>query len=356
MSRSRFPRAVATLALWMLALASAPPPAAAQAGGLAGVAAVQVAMADAASAFLDSLDPGRRARAHLPFSDSARVTWHYIPGDRAGLPLSSMTAEQRRHAHALLRSGLSGPGYLKVSSVMQLEEVLRGIETDGFPRNVEGYVIAVFGDPSPEAPWGWRFEGHHVSLNFTSVEPEGLATTPLFLGSNPAEVRVGSWAGLRVLAEEEDLARALVLSLPEEQRSRAVFSDRAPADIVTRNDPVARDVPIEGLQVGEMGTGHRALLLRLLEVYASTLDREVAERRLAAIRDAGVENLHFGWAGSTEPGQPHYYRIHGPTLLIEYDNVQSGANHIHTVWRDLRDDFGTDLLRRHYEASPHPHR
>jgi hypothetical protein len=315
--------------------------------------AVQAAMASAATHFLESLDPGRRSRASLPFDDSLRMGWAYIPGARPGLLLADMTGEQRRRAHALLRTALSGPGYLKVTSIMQLEEVLRGIETDGFPRNVEGYVFAIFGDPAGDRPWGWRFEGHHVSLNFTSVRPEALATTPLFLGSNPAEVRVGSWAGLRVLAEEEDLARALLLSLTPQQRGRAIFSERAPPDIVTRNDPVARDVPMEGLPVREMTTDQRLLLLRLLEVYASTLQTDVAQRRLGAIREAGVENLHFAWAGGSEVGGPHYYRIQGPTLLIEYDNVQSGANHIHTVWRDLEDDFGGDMLRRHYETSPH---
>jgi hypothetical protein len=347
-------RMVMPLALLFGALVSAPRAAAQAAEGGEATAAAQAAMRAAASDLLASLTGARRERAQLPFEDT-RMEWAYIPGSRAGLPLSDMTAEQRRRTHALLRTVLSGPGYLKVTSIMQLEEVLRAIETAGFPRDLQAYTVAVFGNPAGDEPWGWRFEGHHVSLNFTSVDPEGLSTTPLFLGSNPAEVRAGALAGLRVLAEEEDLARQLVRSLPAEQRARAIVAAAAPSDILTRNDPVARELPIEGLPVGEMNTGGRLLLLRLLEVYAKTLEESIAEARLAGIREAGIDNLRFVWMGGVEPGDPHYYRIQGPTVLIEYDNVQNDANHIHTVWRDLENDFGVDLLRRHYEASSHHH-
>ncbi|TVP53857.1 MAG: DUF3500 domain-containing protein [Gemmatimonadales bacterium] len=317
---------------------------------------VHAAMSTAALDLLAALGTGARAeRAHRPFEDTNRTTWAYVPGPRAGLPLSEMTAEQRRRTHALLRMVLSDSGYLKVTGIMQLEEVLRAIETAGFPRDLEAYTLAVFGDPGTPEPWGWRFEGHHVSLNFTSVDPDGLSTSPLFLGSNPAEVRTGSLAGLRVLSSEEDLARLLVRRLPPALRSRAIVSDEAPFDILTRNDPVARDLPREGLPAGEMGSSDRLLLLKLLEVYAGNLEESIAEARLTAIREAGIENLNFVWMGSTEPGEPHYYRIHGPTLLIEYDNVQSDANHIHTVWRDLENDFGIDLFRQHYKNSPHHH-
>ena len=317
------------------------------------VEAVNGEMAAAASAFLETLNTPRRRVAHLEFEDSARVQWEYIPTYREGLPVAEMTGEQRLAAHRLLRVALSGSGYLKVINVMQLEEVLRAIDTSGFARNAEGYMLAIFGDPASGAPWGWRFEGHHVSLNFTSVRPAELSVTPLFLGSNPAEVRGGMWAGLRVLAEEEDFARALLASMSEEQRERAIYSDEAPNDIVTRNDPVARELPVEGLPASAMTAAQRELLLGLIGVYASTVDDAVAEERLAAIRAAGVDNLHFAWAGGTERGEPHYYRIQGPTTLIEYDNVQNGANHIHSVWRDLRSDFGGDALRRHYESSAH---
>jgi len=312
-------------------------------------------MTAAAIAFVESLNAARRSQAMLPFDDPERMTWAYVPGVRAGITLAELTGPQRMALHAMLRTVLSHPGYLKVVSIMQLEEILRAIETGGFLRSVDAYTVAIFGDPASDEPWGWRFEGHHVSLNFTSVEPYGLSTAPLFLGSNPAEVRNGPLTGFRVLAEEEDLARELVTTLPPEQRARAIVSETAPNDIVTRNDPVAREVPMAGLPAAEMSADHRLLLLRLLETYAGNLESSLAEARLAAIREAGFDNLHFAWMGSTEVGQPHYYRIHGPTVLIEFDNVQNAGNHVHSVWRDLQNDFGGDLLRLHYESADHHH-
>lgn len=351
MNRQSRVRAASTLSLLVIGALLGAQEARSQAP--ASMESVQEAMEEAAAALLESLNGSRRARAQLPFTDSVRLEWAYIPTVREGLLLADMTAEQRLRTHALLRSALSGAGYLKVTAIMQLEEVLRAIETSGFARSVEGYVVAIYGDPSSDEPWGWRFEGHHVSLNFTSVSPEGLSATPLFLGSNPAEVRAGSWTGLRVLAEEEDLARALLGRLSPAQRERAIFSDEAPGDIVTRNDPIAREVSREGLPASEMTSEQRLMLVALLELYAGTLENEIAQTRLAAIRSAGLDDLYFGWAGGVGRGEPHYYRIHGPTVLIEYDNVQNGANHIHAVWRDLQNDFGADLLRLHYENSPH---
>jgi len=310
-------------------------------------------MAEAAVALLESLNDPRRERAQFDLEDPERLDWAYIPTARRGVPIADMTGEQRLRTHELLRTALSSEGYLKVISVMQLEEILRALETSGLARNVEGYYLSIFGDPASGSPWGWRFEGHHVSLNFTSVPTRGLAVTPFFLGSNPAEVRAGSWTGLRVMAEEEDVARQLLASLSREQRSRAVFSADAPNDIETRDDPVARELPLEGLPAADMTPDQRLLLVHLLEVYAGNLDAEIADERLSAIREAGIENLRFAWAGGTARGEPHYYRIQGPTLLIEYDNVQNGANHIHAVWRDRSNDFGADILRLHYETAAH---
>lgn len=318
-----------------------------------GLAELQVSMAAAANAFLESLNAPRRAQAQMAFDDSTRTRWAYVPGWRSGLLLAEMSATQRTRAHELLRTALTGHGYLKITGIMQLEEVLRGLETAGTVRSVEGYALAIFGDPAPDAPWGWRFEGHHISLNFTSIDPTNLSSAPLFLGSNPAEVRAGTWAGLRVLHEEEDAGRALLMSLPEAQRSQAIFSEQAPNDIVTRNDPTVGEVPLAGVPASAMSAESRLLLLRLIDVYASTLEPEIMEPRLAAVRAAGIDNIHFAWAGGVERGQPHYYRLHGPTMLIEYDNVQTNANHSHSVWRDLENDFGGDLLRQHYEHAPH---
>ena len=307
-------------------------------------------MAAAATAFLETLDEEARAQAMIELKDEERYNWHFTPRERKGLPLKAMNLEQRIAAHDLMRSALSAQGYLKATSVMQLEAVLKMME-DGSPRrDQENYAFSVFGTPGPEAPWGWRLEGHHLSLNYTSVTDE-LAATPAFFGSNPAEVRSGPSAGLRVLAAEEDLARDLMAALTSEQQAKAIILEEAPEEIVTG---VVRKVSLdafEGLPASEMTDVQRGLLRLILEEYAHNMPHDVAHQQLQKIEEAGFDSLHFGWAGTLERGGPHYYRIHGPTMLLEYDNTQNDANHVHTIWRDFEGDFGEDLLQRHYETS-----
>lgn len=307
----------------------------------------------AAQAFVQRLDEGAAKKALMPFEGAERYNFHFIPRPRKGLPLQEMTLDQRRAAHALLRSALSSRGYLKATSIIQLEQVLDVIEDSGPVRDPELYFVSVFGTPTADAPWGWRFEGHHLSLNYTSVRDELTATTPAFFGANPAEVRTGPSAGLRVLAAEEDLARALMRMLDGSQRARATIAEEAPHDIVTGADRHAVIESFEGLPAEDMTAGQRAVLIRLVEEYARNLKPGFAERQLERIRGAGIERLYFAWAGSLEPGRPHYYRIHGPTVLFEYDNTQNDANHVHTIWRDLENDFGEDMLKRHYEEHAH---
>ncbi|WP_437635649.1 DUF3500 domain-containing protein [Sorangium sp. So ce854] len=333
------------------ATAQSAPPAPAGPPGLAlapGAAAAGRATAEAiaasAGAFLDGLDRGARARAQLAFESGEREDWHYVPRRRAGLALGDMDDRARGAAHALLRAGLSPEGYRKLEGVLLLERILGGIEGNPAFRDPGRYHLAVFGEPGREAPWGFRFEGHHVSLNFTSAGP-GVATTPAFLGANPAEVPSGSRKGLRVLAAEEDLGRAFLASLTPAQRQRAVIAPTAPLDIVTEASRRAALASFDGLPAAEMTPAQRAALLRLLGVYARNFPDGVARAHVDRIERAGVERLHFAWAGSAAPKQPHYYRIHGPTHLIEYDN--RGGDHIHTVFRDLQDDFGDSLLARH---------
>ncbi len=310
-------------------------------------------MLEAARAFLETLadeDPGSRAR--FAFEDEERFNWHFIPRERHGLALEHMSPEQRSAAHGLLRSVLSSQGYLKATQIMFLETVLREIEARGPRRDPENYYLSVFGTPSEGEPWGWRFEGHHLSLNYTSAG-EGLAVTPAFMGANPEEVTVGHATGLRVLAGEEDLARALALSLTASQRARAMLSETAPDDILTGNDRRPKIGEPEGLPASEMSSGQLAALRRVVEEYVRNVTHDVATEQLAAIDEAGFENLHFAWAGSLNPDEPHYYRIQGPTVVFEYDNTQNGARHPHSVWRDLTNDFGEDLLKKHYEQSRH---
>jgi hypothetical protein len=311
-------------------------------------------IAEAARVFLATLDDDQRARATRALDHDDRFEWFFTPVARSGLPLKEMTTDQRAAALGLLQAASSSQGYLKATGVMHLEGILAVLEGRPDRRDPENYHFWVFGTPSPDRPWGWRFEGHHVSLNYTSADGI-MVSTPSFIGANPARVPSGPFAGWRLLAAEEDLARALVRSLDDGQRARAIISETAPHDIITGNDRHASLERMDGLPASAMTADQRALLLRLLAEYVDNADPAIAGPRMARIQEEGIDRLHFAWAGSLYVGGPHYYRIHGPTVLIEYDNTQNDANHIHSVWRDLENDFGEDLLRRHYDRATAGH-
>ncbi|MGH7415637.1 MAG: DUF3500 domain-containing protein, partial [Candidatus Rokuibacteriota bacterium] len=317
--------------------------------------AARAAMAGAALAFLGALSADARKRAVFAFGDKERLDWHYVPRRRDGVPFKAMPAPARAAAHELMKASLSAAGYGKAVNVIQLEEVLRQIETFGLSRDPENYAFTIFGNPGASAPWGWRVEGHHLSLNFTLLPGRPVAVTPAFMGANPAEVPAGARKGLRALAAEQDLGRALARSLNEAQRARTVIAARSLGDIVTgpgRADSLATPA---GLALAEMTGDQRSLAARLIEEYARNMRSELAEQEISRMREAGLERIHFAWAGPLDPGRAHYYRLHGPTLLIEYDNTQNNANHIHSVWHDPRRDFGLDLLRAHYQRGRHHH-
>jgi hypothetical protein len=216
-------------------------------------------------------------------------------------------------------------------------------------RDPELYFLTLFGDSQSTAPWAWRVEGHHVALNFTILNGRPISSTPAFLGANPAEVRQGPRQGLRALAPEEDLARSLVRTLDDKQRAQAVLSEKAPTDILSTNLRKAAPLKPAGVQASKLGQKQQSILMALLNEYASRHAPDIASARLDRIRAAGSGNIHFAWAGGFEKGEPHYYRIQGQSFLVEYDNVQNNANHIHTVWRDFTSDFGDDLLAMHYK-------
>jgi hypothetical protein len=317
--------------------------------------AARAAMAGAARAFLGALPAEARKRALFALGDRERLNWHYVPRAREGVPIKAMPAPARAAAHELMKASLSAVGYGKATSIIDLEDVLRRIETFGLSRDPENYAFTVFGNPGTSAPWGWRVEGHHLSLNFTLVPGQPVAMTPAFLGANPAEVSSGPKQGLRALAAEQDLGRSLVGSLTDAQRRRTVIAAQSLGDIVTgpgRADSLATPA---GLPLADMTGDQRSLAARLIEEYARNMRSELAEQELRRVRETGLERVHFAWAGPLEPGRPHYYRLHGPTLLIEYDNTQNNANHIHSVWHDPKRDFGLDLLRAHYERGQHHH-
>jgi hypothetical protein len=310
-------------------------------------------MAGAANNFLAALTSDQRAKAVFEFKDEERFDWHFIPKPRKGLPIKEMTPAQRNLAHALLSTGLSQRGYAKAATIMSLEQVLFDIEKQKGPvRDAEVYYFTVFGTPGNQA-WGWRVEGHHLSLNFALGGNEVLAVTPSFMGANPGEVREGPRKGLRVLGAEEDLARQLVKSLDAGLLKTALIGTNAPREIITSNDRKVKNLEPLGVAMSALTQPQKELLISVIKEYVFRYRNEIAESDIKRIKDAGDDQIHFAWAGGLDLGQPHYYRVQGPTFLMEYDNTQNNANHVHAVWRDLQHDFGGDLLREHYDQVPH---
>ncbi len=306
----------------------------------------------AAEKFLATLDPAQKAKAALPFTSDERENFRYTPRERAGLPLKEMTAAQRAAAMTLVDSALSEKGKLKATQIMSLESVLAEIEKDPVKRDSDKYFVAVFGTPGDPKGWGWRFEGHHVSVNITLVDGKGISVTPSFLGSNPGEVRDGAKKGLRVLAAEEDLARGLTVTLLAAGKSAVIFSDKPPAEILSFENRKATVLDPVGVVSSDLSGIQRSALLTLISEYTGRYRPEIAATDMAKIKAAGIEKIRFGWAGGTKPGEAYYYRIQGPTFLMEAANVQNDANHVHATWRDFTGDFGRDLLGEHFSGAP----
>ena len=312
-----------------------------------GLAQVAGEMSRAARALLDGLDEQQRARIRIALEDEERLNWHYVPRARKGVPMKDLTPPQRQLVRRLLETALSERGQVDARQIIQLETVLRSLERRSY-RDPELYFVTIFGEPKEGGTWGWRFEGHHLSLNFTVINGQFIAGAPSFFGANPAAHGDGENA-TRVLAPEEALGRKLVKVLPEAQRARAIIAERAFGDIQTGASREAAIGEPAGVALADLSPEHQEQLQALVRHYAQRLRPELAEKDLAEIASTGWEKVHFAWAGGIEPGQGHYYRLHGPTFLVEYDNTQNNANHIHTAWRDRRNDFGRDLLREHYE-------
>ena len=315
------------------------------------------AMSSAASKWLASLSPEQRDRAVFPFDSEERMRWHYVPNEtfpRKGLTIKDMTESQRALAHELLKTGLSARGYLTATSIMELEKVLRAIEGGvRMARDHEAYLFSVFGTPGDKQAWGWRFEGHHLSVRFDVVGAKMTASSPAFFGANPAEVRDGPQKGTRVLGAEEDAGRALLDSLDATGRAAAILPIEAPGDILTTTKVTVDPLSPIGIKASALTKPQRELLMSLIDVYAGLMAADVAAERMDRLKKAGLENIAFAWAGETEKGKKHYYRLQGPTFLVEYDNTQNDGNHIHSVWRDFNGDFGRDLLREHLKSNPH---
>lgn len=310
---------------------------------------------EAALQFINALNPAQKGQVLLPFSEKDRYRWSYLPTasvPRRGLALKDLNAAQRGLLNDLLQAYLGAEGYAKTQAIIVLEDILRQLSPGSTYRDPEQYVVAVYGQPDKEGLWGWKFEGHHLSLNFTVVK-DRVAFAPFFFGANPAEVADGPHKGLRALATEEDLGFGLVNSLDAAQRRKALIRATAFADILTSDDSQAAPLPPAGIAAGELTPAQLALLHRLIGAYLSAMPPALAAGRKSRLETEDGKAIRFGWAGATVRGKPHYYRVQGKTFLIEFDNTQNGANHIHTVWRDFAGDFGRDILREHYKHAAH---
>jgi hypothetical protein len=306
-------------------------------------------MASAANRFLASLDDEAKARASFSYDSPERLNWHFIPRERKGLPFKAMGQASRELAFGLIQTGLSHEGFLKATTIMSLEQILLELEKGSGPvRDPENYFLTVFGEPSDRGKWGWRVEGHHLSLNFVVENGKILSATPAFFGSNPAEVTTGSRKGLRNLADLEDRALRLLQALDDNQKKTAIIAENAPNDVRAANKPQPPTDAAEGIAFAQLNEAQKPMLRALIESYAAQMPSEVGQAWLDEIERAGVEHVKFAWAGATERHQRHHYKMQGPTFLVEFNNTQNGgdkvpANHIHSVWRNMLGDFGIPM-------------
>ena len=309
-------------------------------------------MVEATNAFVSSLSVQQRNNGIYTFEDEERFNWHFIPRDRKGVPFRSMNDSQRAAAQNVLQTFFSAKGYQRAEAVRSLESVLAEIEVNGrFDRDPELYFLTIFGTPGLDSNWALRYEGHHLAYNWTFVSGMGIASSPQFFGSNPAEVRSGEKIGTRVLSVEEDLGRDLVSALSADQKKIAILDLEVPGDIFTAAEREITRLENSGISYSELNSRQKRMLIALIDELASMQSEVIAEARMASIRSEGLEDIKFVWIGGIERGDPHYYRVQGSGFLIEYDNTQNNANHIHLVWRDFTGDFGRDLIRMHYQAA-----
>ena len=310
-----------------------------------------------AYAFVSSLNDQQKTKAVYPFDEMNRYSWHYVPASavaRTGLAIKDMESNQKISFYELLKSFLSTEGYTRTQNIMSFEYLLREMEPNSTSRIPENYFVSVYGKPGADSVWGWKFTGHHLALNFTVVGNK-LAFAPFFFGSNPGEVKEGPKKGMRIIKDEEDLAFELVNSLNAEQKKIAVFRLEAFPDIVTTNTAHVNPLNPEGILLKDLNKDQKNIVNKIIVACLSSMSSKLANARMNLVATEDKDEIRFGWAGGFVKGEPHYYRIQGKTFLIEFDNTQNNANHIHLVWRDFNGDYGKDLLKEHYLHSTHPH-
>ena len=312
--------------------------------------------ASSATAFLNSLDSKLKAKVQYVIDDEERFNWHFVPRQRNGVALRDFSPQQYQMVMTMLKASLSEQGYTKATGIVALENILREIEDRGpndTYRDPLNYYVTIFGTPSKDRPWGWRFEGHHVSINFVSDKNEIVSSTPSFFGSNPGIVPRGEQKGKELLKQETDLGFELLNTFSADQKKKVVFADKALPEIVMSDRLKAEGIEPLGILFKEMNDAQKKIFIRLVEVYVKNYQLGFADKLMSKIKKAGIDNLSFAWAGESTPGNGTYYRIQGPVLLIEYDNTQNNANHVHTAVRDLTNDFAEDVLREHYKKEKH---
>lgn len=309
-------------------------------------------MQSMAEQFLSSLDVTQRQTVMFAFNDSERENWAYVPKSREGLALLDLNDAQEINAFSLLRASLSASGYKKAQGVIALEAILGELTNKPEYRDPKKYYLSIFGDIKARN-WGWRFEGHHLSLNFTVIDGKLTSVAPLFLGANPATVPSGKRQGWQLLKAEERAARKLLNSLNKAQKKKAIIAKDAYKEILTRSKKTVRAMSLEGLAYAKANKKQKKLFLNLIDVYLKTLPGTYAKHRKKLIETNDINALHFAWAGSETVGERHYFRLQGESFLMEYVNAQNNANHAHTVWREFDNDFGRDVLKQHLEKHEH---
>jgi len=304
-----------------------------------------------AIAFVSALNEQQKAKAIFPFEEMNRYDWHYVPASmiaRTGLAVKDLDSSQKDLFYEMLRSFLSPAGYQRTENIMSFEYVLKELEPTNPHRIPENYFVSVYGNPGKDSAWAWKFTGHHVALNFTVVDDQ-LAFAPFFFGANPAEVKQGPKKGMRIFKDEENLAFELVNSLNAAQKKTALFQLKAFTDIVTTNSSQVGPLKPVGILFKDLDDDQKNLVNKIMVAYLSSMPVRLANMRMKRVATEDKNDIRFGWAGGFVKGEPHYYRIQGETFLIEFDNTQNNANHIHMVWRDFNGDYGEDLLKEHYQ-------
>ena len=306
---------------------------------------VSLPLFQSANGLIAKLTDEQKKQALFPLGAEERENWHYVPIDREGVRLDALDEAQRTLLQGFLANSLSAEGHTTAKEVIQLETLLYERSNQSEFRNPGKYTVAIFGTPSADKPWGWRFEGHHLSLNFTIISDKVTLTTPFFFGTNPAEVREGELKGLRPLGAIEDAARKLAGTIYSEDE-KVRFTDDPPREILSAQKRTAQSLSKKGVSFSKLSDAHKKEMLELVKAIAAKQRPE-----FLTITEENIAEARFAWAGEFEAGKPHYFRIQTSEFLIEYANTQNNANHAHLVWRDFDNDFGRDILKDHLEHS-----